>query len=82
MAEVHIIGSIMGASGFPSANLSCKWSMVAGEEWTLLEGSVKGHTQVDLPVVCIITLCIIPYLYHLFNLYTDKSSNEKKRENL
>ncbi|ORX48905.1 B9-domain-containing protein [Piromyces finnis] len=50
MAEVHIIGQLTGASGFPSANLSCKWSIVAGEEWTLLEGSIKGHTQVDLPV--------------------------------
>ncbi|KAG5462099.1 MAG: hypothetical protein BJ554DRAFT_5606 [Olpidium bornovanus] len=51
MAEVHVIGTIRGASGFPSPNLCCRWSVVAGEEWQLLEGHESGQTQVDLPQV-------------------------------
>ena len=30
MAEVHIIGQILGASEFPDHSLYCKWSISAG----------------------------------------------------
>ncbi len=30
MAEVHIIGQILGASDFPSHSLYCKWSISTG----------------------------------------------------
>ena len=30
MAEVHIIGQILGASEFPNHSLYCKWSINAG----------------------------------------------------
>ncbi len=51
MAEVHIIGSIRGASGFPHPELTCKWAVLAGTEWQLVEGEGSGQTQVDLPLV-------------------------------
>jgi B9 domain-containing protein 2 len=51
MAEVHVIGEIAGASGFPSQNLFCKWGLTAGGAWRLLEGLSEGQTQVDYPQV-------------------------------
>ena len=35
MAEVHLIGQLVGASGFPSQSLFCKWGVHIGE-WQLL----------------------------------------------
>ncbi|KAJ3295002.1 B9 domain-containing protein 2 [Borealophlyctis nickersoniae] len=49
MAEVHVIGTLLGASGFPRPELCCKWALVAGDGWKVLEGDVEGRTQVDLP---------------------------------
>ena len=51
MAEVHIIGTLIGASDFPCLNLSCKYSFVTGDEWKFLEGEEWGQTHVDLPKV-------------------------------
>ncbi len=31
MAEVHIIGQILGGSDFPDNSLYCKWSISCGE---------------------------------------------------
>lgn len=47
MAELHVFGQILGASDFPCSGLFCKWSLKFGENWTLLEGSKEGQTQVD-----------------------------------
>ncbi len=30
MAELHVVGQLVGASGFPSQDLFCKWSLVTG----------------------------------------------------
>ncbi|XP_076359891.1 B9 domain-containing protein 2-like isoform X2 [Tachypleus tridentatus] len=49
MAEVHIIGQVVGASGFPDQNLFCKWSLHFGGGWQVLEGAREGQTQVDIP---------------------------------
>ncbi len=49
MAELHVIGEIVGATDFPSQNVFCKWGVVAGTPWTLLEGEAAGQTQVDHP---------------------------------
>ncbi|KAI8807210.1 b9 domain-containing protein 2-like protein [Cladochytrium replicatum] len=49
MAELFVNGSIVGASGFPSSELCCKWSILAGEGWTLVEGDSHGQTHVDIP---------------------------------
>lgn len=51
MGEVHLIGDLIGGSGFPSANLFCKWGIAYGAAWKILEGLKEGQTQVDHPQV-------------------------------
>lgn len=52
MPEVHIVGEIEGATGFPTNNLFCKWKLITDAQfWELLEGLVEGQTQVDFPEV-------------------------------
>lgn len=57
MAEVHLIGELVGGSGFPSGDLFCKWGLAVGNAWKVLEGLQDGQTQVDHPQVlpCVIT---------------------------
>ena len=33
MAEVHVIGQLVGASGFPEPSLFCKWGFHAGKQF-------------------------------------------------
>lgn len=49
MAEVHLIGQIVGASGFPEKSLFCKWGIHTGGAWKVLAGLREGQTQVDNP---------------------------------
>ncbi|KAJ1536734.1 B9 domain-containing protein 2 [Nowakowskiella sp. JEL0078] len=49
MAESHFVGNIIGATGFPNSELCCKWIIIAGDDWRLLEGESHGQTHVDLP---------------------------------
>ncbi|XP_064296151.1 B9 domain-containing protein 2 isoform X2 [Phalacrocorax carbo] len=49
MAEVHIIGQIVGGSGFSQRRLFCKWGLHTGSAWKLLSGLESGQTQVDDP---------------------------------
>jgi len=49
MAEVHIIGQIVGASGFPEHSLFCKWGLNVGSAWRVIAGLREGQTQVDSP---------------------------------
>ena len=51
MAEVHLIGELVGADNFPSGSLFCKWGLALGSAWKVLEGSKEGQTQVDHPQV-------------------------------
>ena len=51
MAEVHLIGELVGGSGFPSGDLFCKWGLTVGSAWKVLEGMQEGQTQVDHPQV-------------------------------
>lgn len=51
MAELHIIGQIIGASGFPQNSLFCKWGVHTGGAWRLLSGLKEGQTQVDIPQI-------------------------------
>ncbi|KAL3982379.1 Ciliary basal body-associated B9 family protein [Acanthocheilonema viteae] len=48
MAEVHIIGEIESASGFPEQRLFCRWELRFGGGWRVIEGVSKGQTQTDL----------------------------------
>jgi B9 domain-containing protein 2 len=47
MPQVNVIGSISGASHLPSGAQSayCRWQLVAGPSWTVLEGLGSGQTQ-------------------------------------
>ncbi|XP_047136488.1 B9 domain-containing protein 2 [Hydra vulgaris] len=49
MAELHVIGELDGASGFPTHSLYCKWSVQVEGSWKLLSGVCEGQTQVDNP---------------------------------
>jgi B9 domain-containing protein 2 len=51
MAEVHVIGTLVGASEFNQTTLSCKYTIVAGDSWSLLEGNTSGQTHIDTPMV-------------------------------
>lgn len=51
MAEVHLIGTLVGATEFPKPELCCKFTFVTGDDWTLVEGETSGQTQVDVPLV-------------------------------
>lgn len=60
MAELHLIGELVGGSGFPSGNLFCKWGLATGSAWKVLEGLQEGQTQVDHPQVSgtsLLTVC-------------------------
>jgi len=46
--EVHIIGDIIGGSGFGPC-VSCKWNLTTGQGWSSLGGLRSGHTQFDSP---------------------------------
>ncbi|KAH6566472.1 hypothetical protein BASA62_006657 [Batrachochytrium salamandrivorans] len=50
MAELHILGTLVGASEFPNSTLCCHWELTAGEQWTPIEGDVSGQTHVDVPL--------------------------------
>lgn len=43
MAEVHVVGQFLGGSNFGGRNICCKWRLVTGPAWELLEGeSLRG----------------------------------------
>ncbi|KAJ3322098.1 B9 domain-containing protein 2 [Boothiomyces sp. JEL0866] len=50
MAELHVIGTISGATNYPKQDLCCKWTVITGDGWNLLEGNSSGQTHVDLPI--------------------------------
>ena len=50
MAEVHLIGQLVGGGEFyPYTSLFCKWSIQTGGAWKQLQGLREGQTQVDNP---------------------------------
>ncbi|ESN96204.1 hypothetical protein HELRODRAFT_67914 [Helobdella robusta] len=49
MSELHVIGQIIGANGFPNNSLFCKWGIHAGGAWKILSGLKEGQTQIDNP---------------------------------
>lgn len=49
MAELHVIGQLVGATDFGTDGLFCKWGFHAGRAWELLEGLDAGQTQADFP---------------------------------
>ncbi|UXI15696.1 neural stem cell-derived dendrite regulator [Sarcoptes scabiei] len=47
MAELFIIGQIVGAENFQTKSLYCKWKLIIGSGWKILEGIAEGQTQID-----------------------------------
>src|SRR3989338_10148638 len=47
MAELHVIGELVGATNFAQDDLFCIWSIHKGPHWTHVSGLEKGQTQVD-----------------------------------
>jgi len=50
-AELHLLGQIAGASGFPLTTLFCKYTIETGSNFRVLQGTVQGQTQCDKPNV-------------------------------
>uniref|UniRef100_A0A7S0F771 B9 domain-containing protein 2 n=1 Tax=Phaeocystis antarctica TaxID=33657 RepID=A0A7S0F771_9EUKA len=48
-AELHLLGQLTGASGFPLSSLFCKFSIESGSNFRVLQGVVEGQTQCDQP---------------------------------
>jgi len=48
MAEMHVIGQLVGASGFPSQSLFCKWGIHIGESMLLFKLSLVIRRTADL----------------------------------
>jgi hypothetical protein len=47
MAELFVIGQIVGASGFSTNKLCCKYSLSFGSYWKMRKGEPMGQTQLD-----------------------------------
>lgn len=47
MAEVHLIGHLLEASGFDDKSLFAKWSLKTASNWTVLEGLKEGQTHLS-----------------------------------
>uniref|UniRef100_A0A8C4Q838 Transforming growth factor beta n=1 Tax=Eptatretus burgeri TaxID=7764 RepID=A0A8C4Q838_EPTBU len=78
MAELHIIGQLVSASGFPKHSLFCKWGIHAGRAWRLIEGLHEGQTQVDHP-----RTGDVAYLCHPIDVhYATKGLQDKVKRNL
>lgn len=46
MAEVHLLGQIIGASKFPSQSLFCKWGIHAGIEYMFIDEMWKQFAYI------------------------------------
>mmetsp|Transcript_6197 Transcript_6197/g.20329 ORF Transcript_6197/g.20329 Transcript_6197/m.20329 type:complete len:104 (+) Transcript_6197:33-344(+) len=51
MAELHVVGQVLGGSGFQLDNLFCKWFIETGSNFRLLQGLTGGQTHCDYPNV-------------------------------
>ena len=43
LPEIHIVGEILGATGFGSSPVCCKWELEMGDNWEWIEGSRRGE---------------------------------------
>lgn len=47
MAEVHVFGQIVSATGFREHQTACRWKIIFGPNWNVVEGLTEGLTQLD-----------------------------------
>ena len=48
-ADAYFIGRIIGSSGFKDGTF-CRWWIICGEHWRLVNGLDRGQTQTDSPI--------------------------------
>ncbi|XP_057375462.1 B9 domain-containing protein 2-like [Daphnia carinata] len=51
MAELHLIGQIIGGTEFSDKSIFCRWQLSSGNNWRVLEGATEGQTQLDTPQI-------------------------------
>jgi B9 domain-containing protein 2 len=49
MAELHVVGQLVGATDFPLPSVFCKFAVEVGSNFRLLQGATSGQTQCDMP---------------------------------
>jgi hypothetical protein len=42
---VFITGTIHNGDGFGASSAYCRWRLITGADWALLDGEARGHTQ-------------------------------------
>lgn len=47
--ELHVVGEILGGSGFQMDNAFCLYEMKTGKQWLCVGGDESGQTQIDYP---------------------------------
>jgi len=47
MAEMFMIGQVVGASEFSASDLYCVWNIKKGSKWVHVSGLDSGQTHVD-----------------------------------
>jgi len=57
MAEVHVIGQVVGASGFPSQSLFCKWGIHIGEYVMLWKTALITINKITVDQLMWIIIC-------------------------
>uniref|UniRef100_A0A1I8EL21 B9 domain-containing protein 2 n=1 Tax=Wuchereria bancrofti TaxID=6293 RepID=A0A1I8EL21_WUCBA len=80
MAEVHIIGEIECASGFPEQRLFCRWELGFGGGWRVIQGVSKGQTQIDLSEYEDFAYFSHPLDIHLMKCYTWRPKGSLREE--
>lgn len=63
MAEVHVIGQLVGGSGFPDNSLFCKWGIQTGELWLIIYAKYL-FTEIDQSLQCFVGLVCIMQAVH------------------
>ena len=48
--EIHVVGEIIGGSGFSSNNAFCTYEITSGKQWVCVGGNEQGQSQVDYPL--------------------------------
>jgi hypothetical protein len=72
MAEVHLLGQIIGASKFPNQSLFCKWGIHAGIVHMFMGEIWKQFAYIH-NVVTVALICLEQYVFEQVTL--NKSSN-------
>jgi hypothetical protein len=59
--EVHIIGEVVGGSGYSTDNAFCLFEVKHGQDWVCVGGDEQGQTQCDYPQVRETQCLLLPF---------------------